>query len=139
MPTSEADAAVVTLLDTITASSGYYDALAAGVNLFLGPVRSPEDGCPRKAVFVEMNRETSSRYCGSSSDWREAWVVVYVRGDRSDYTGVAALARACRDAIHCATVTGYTDCAIDSGPNFIRTDDTGGIMWTLVARLIRAT
>ena len=133
MPTAEADNAVVTLLDAIAASSGNYEALAANVNLFLGPLRDPEDGVPAKCVFVvPVNQRRDAVFVYEQ-------IMVEVRSDRNDFAGGLALARACKDALHCPTIpSGWTDCQVPLGPFYARTDPVGRHIWRLDVSLCRS-
>lgn len=142
--TLEADAAIVSLLEGLaipTDDEGVPpQSLASGANLFLGPiVEGDQASKPAKAVFVELIREKSTRFCGTSSDYRQSWVLVSCRADLSDYDGNQALVRAIRDALLAPTVEGYTSVAVDDGPFLARIDQSGRTVWQLTAILTRTT
>lgn len=137
MATAEADAAVVTALDAI--SSPY--ALTSGINLFLGPPIEPDAGRPSDAVFVtSTGGPLNGRFCGTSSDLRMTTIQVVTRADRANFTAGQAMARACRDALHCAPPTGYVDCLVrEPDPYYLKTDAAGRHFWALNAVLVRTT
>lgn len=136
MPTAQPDAAVLALLEAITSPV----ALDAGRNLFYGPAYDPEATHPAESVFVlGTGGPTNARFCGTSTDWREYTVQVMIRADRSNYTGGQSLARACLDACHCATVSGYVDCQVrEPDPTYLRIDTRGRHLWSINVRLWRA-
>ncbi len=137
MATAEADAAVLALLAGITSPV----ALTTNVNLFLGPALGPDDTRPQKSVFVTATGgPRNDRLCGTTHDYRILTVQVIVRADPSDYDGGQALARACRDAIHCATISGYVDAGVrEPDPYYLRTDEDGRHLWTMNVNLTRIT
>lgn len=138
MPTAEADAAVLELLDAITTPV----ALDSGRNLFLGPMLDPSATRPALCVCVlSTGGALMARLVGSSLDWRTPTVQVVVRADRADYARGLEIARACLAACHCpaSMPSGYTDCAVrEADVTYLQRDATGRHLWSFNVQLIRA-
>jgi hypothetical protein len=129
MTTAYADDAVVALLEPIATPI----ALTANANLFLGPMRDPEDGVPARCVFVVQSGQVRD------SVFVYEQVLVEVRADRSDYAGGLALARACESALHCPVIpSGWTDVQVPSGPLYASTDAVGRHVWRLNVSMCRS-
>lgn len=137
MPTAEADAAVLALLDALTTPV----ALDSGKNLFLGPMLDPSATRPALCVCVlSTGGALMARLVGSTLDWRTPTVQVVVRADRADYERGIALARACLAACQAPTSmpSGYTDCAVrEADVTYLQRDATGRHLWAFNAQLIR--
>lgn len=137
MPTAEADAAVLSLLDAVTSPV----ALVSGKNLFLGPMIDPSATRPALCVCVlSTGGAIMARLVGSSLDWRTPTVQVVVRADRADYERGIALARACLAACQAPTSmpSGYTDGAVrEADVTYLQRDATGRHLWAFNVQLIR--
>ena len=129
--------------DVVAALTGAIG-LTAGTNLFSGPVRAYtilEAGTvvvPHKAVFCLATGgppPMSFVNGGSGTDYN--WSVVQIRirsdiGSTSDFADGQTLARAVRDRLHKAVVTGYIEIRVrESEPNYLAQDDDGHHEWSI--------
>jgi len=136
----EPDVAIVSLLSRVTglrASQSTENPFDG--NLWRGPMREPEEGCPVKAVSVLSTGGLShDRFLGTSTDLRVSTVQVRIRSENHDFSGGQELARACSDAIDCHDVAGYIDIRVrEPEPNYLQRDDVNRHHWSFNVELWR--
>lgn len=131
---SEPDIAVVATLDAVATSP--LSAYTTGVNLFAGPTRQPSSVIPHRAIFVLSygGPEPLDKFSGVSIQRHS--VQVMLRGNVDAFSVAQADAKACRDALHLATISGYLRCAALQ-PAYLGLDDTEHPMFSLNLELWR--
>lgn len=112
--------------------------LTLGTNLFEGPPRyhtTPESShIPDECVFVmETGGPAAEAFLGSTSyEDRQNGVQIRVRSAGEDYSGGRTLARAVRDALHHAAVSGYADVSVRaSSPDYLGVTEKGHHEWSV--------
>ena len=117
------------LVTVIAAGVGW---LTTGTNLFAGPVR-PVDKThiPGRAVFVfPSGGIRPEAFLGETEAMRRSGIMIRTRGNHSStanaYKTALSDARAVRDVVHYASLSGYFDVrAEQSEPIYIGEDDAG--------------
>ena len=135
MPTDlTPDAAVATHL----AAAGL--GLTVGTNLFRGPVRPVSAGVPAKAVFVLVTGGPGPVPYLDAAVHGDTWqfdVQVRIRGDRESFATTRTLARAIRNALHRADISGYLSAlSIESEPTYMGFDGSERPEFSTNVRLI---
>jgi len=126
------DSDVVTKLNGV---SGW--TTGAGRNLFRGPVRPPSTEIPHAACFVLASAGPAPEaFSGSTPELRYSAVQVRTRSNAgttsSVYVDGLTKARATRDALHHATISGYHDVrAMQTEPVYIGVDESGHHEWSI--------
>ena len=98
-----------------------------GTNLFYGPVRPAGDEYPSRCIFVvPTGGAAPEAFLGQSYAYRRSALQIRTRGDRQDYNAALADARAIRDVVHYAVLSGYVDCRVqNTEPIPLGTDEAG--------------
>ena len=142
MPVYEPDKVVHELLSTVSGLTKATVTLPPfDGNLCLCSSYEVEDNATSKAVFVSPQPGgDNARLCGVANDLRKEYVLVVVRGEPGDEAGALTLARACRDALHCANASsyGYFSCVVmDPQPRPQAVDAGGRRTFSFLAELRR--
>jgi len=128
------DAAVATHL----AAAGL--SLTVGTNLFRGPVRPVSAGVPAKAVFCLATGGGAPQPYLDAATYGDTWffdVQVRIRGERQAFATTRTLARAIRNALHRADISGYLSAlSIESEPTFLGFDGSERPEFSTNVRLI---
>lgn len=134
-PTPDADLATRLAAGLTSALGAGYVYGTTGANIFRGPPRKPGNGIPVKAMFcLATGGPVPQQYTtdGSTSEVRYTSVQVTIRGDVEAFGAGQTLARACRDALHKSTISGYFNVEVrESEPTFIGVDDQESPRWTI--------
>jgi hypothetical protein len=105
-------------------------------NVFDGPVR-PVPAAPAKAVFVlATGGPPPEARIGETQADRFPALQIRTRGDKNDFAGGLADARAVRDAVHYAPLAGWVDVRVqETEPNYLGEDNNGHPEWSVNAEL----
>lgn len=135
-PTQVPDLDVLTTIDAGTAT------LTAGTNLFRGKMRAVSTYIPSQAVFV-LNTAGAppqtllKQASGQSARHFFPTVQIVVRSNPRDFSGGQTLARAIRDIIHNATISGYIYVKVrESEPIFLDEQENEVFIWSLNVDLV---
>ncbi len=135
MPAAEPDAIVATRLAAELGSPW-----VVGTNVFRGPMRPVGTGVPELALFaLATGGPAPEPYLGGADagDLSRKAVQVTVRGTPRSRAAAATLARAVRDALHKAPLTGYVEClAQQSEPNYVHQDEGDRSIFTVNVLLV---
>jgi len=131
---TEPDLAVAQTIDAVTTSP--LSAYTIGTNLFAGPVRPVSAVIPHRAIFVLAYGGPSPLDKFSGVSIQRHSVQVMVRGNPDAFSVAQADAKACRDALHLATIAGYLRCAAIQ-PVYLGLDDTEHPLFSLNLELWR--
>lgn len=98
--------------------------LTLGTNLFTGEVLAVSSSVPAESVFVEAQRGERPRpYLGAGNMW-PVEVDITVRGPAGNREAARLRARAIRDALHRAAISGYVIVlSVDAEPEHVGADD----------------
>lgn len=147
MPTYEPDVAVHNLLGSAATTLGLVKATTTkppfNGNICLASLYEVQDNAPTKAVFVSsLPGGENQRLCGVTADLRREYVLVTIRGLDHDEAGALALARLCRDTLHCADASsyGYFSCYVqEPQPRPQALDDGRRSVYSLTVEMRRKT
>ena len=131
---SEPDIAVAQTLDAVATSP--LSAYTLGTNLFAGPVRPVSTVIPHRAIFVLTYGGPAPLDKFSGVSIQRHSVQVMLRGNADAFSVAQADAKACRDALHLATIAGYMRCAAIQ-PAYLGLDDTEHPLFSLNLELWR--
>ena len=131
---SEPDIAVAQTLDAVATSP--LSAYTLGTNLFAGPVRPVSTVIPHRAIFVLTYGGPAPLDKFSGVSIQRHSVQVMIRGNADAFSVAQADAKACRDALHLGTVTGYMRCAALQ-PVYLGLDDNEHPLFSLNLELWR--
>lgn len=131
---SEPDLAVAQTIDAVATSP--LSAYTLGTNLFAGPMRPVSSVIPHRAIFVLTYGGASPLDKFSGVSIQRHSVQVMIRGNVDAFSTAQADAKACRDALHLATIAGYLRCAALQ-PAYIGLDDTEHPLFSLNLELWR--
>jgi hypothetical protein len=131
---SEPDIAVAQTLDAVATSP--LSAYTIGTNLFAGPVRPVSTVIPHRAIFVLTYGGPAPLDKFSGVSIQRHSVQVMIRGNADAFNVAQADAKACRDALHLGTVTGYMRCAALQ-PVYLGLDDNEHPLFSLNLELWR--
>ena len=131
---SEPDIAVAQTLDAVATSP--LSAYTLGTNLFAGPVRPVSTVIPHRAIFVLTYGGPAPLDKFSGVSIQRHSVQVMLRGNADAFSVAQADAKACRDALHLATIAGYMRCAAIQ-PSYLGLDDTEHPLFSLNLELWR--
>jgi len=109
-----------------------------GTNAFYGPVKSPDDGAPAKAVyFIDGGGPPSEPSCGTSKTIYRATVQIWVRGDADDYGAGLAWANSIFSEVEHAPVSGYINVRnLRARPSYMGKDARAYHEWSWDAEMI---
>lgn len=125
---TEPDLAVAQTIDAVTSSP--LSAYTLATNLFAGPVRPISAVVPHRAIFVLTYGGPSPLDKFSGVSIQRHSVQVMLRGNPDAFSVAQADAKACRDALHLATIAGYMRCAAIQ-PVYLGLDDTEHPLFSL--------
>lgn len=131
---SEPDIAVAQTLDAVATSP--LSAYTLGTNLFAGPVRPVSGVIPHRAIFVLTYGGPAPLDKFSGVSIQRHSVQVMIRSNADAFSVAQADAKACRDALHLGTVTGYMRCAALQ-PVYLGLDDNEHPLFSLNLELWR--
>jgi len=131
---SEPDAAVAATIDAVSTSP--LSAYTLGTNLFQGPMRAVSSVIPHRAIFVLTVGGPSPFDKFSGTPIQRHNVQVMLRGNVDAFSVAQADAKACRDALHLATIAGYLRCAAIQ-PAYLGLDDNEHPLFSLNLTLWR--
>ena len=131
---SEPDIAVAQTIDAVATSP--LSAYTLGTNLFAGPVRPVSTVIPHRAIFVLTYGGPAPLDKFSGVSIQRHSVQVMLRGNADAFSVAQADAKACRDALHLGTVTGYMRCAALQ-PVYLGLDDNEHPLFSLNLELWR--
>ena len=131
---SEPDIAVAQTIDAV--ASAPLAAYTLGTNLFAGPTRAPSTFIPHRAIFVLTYGGPAPLDKFNGTPIQRHSVQVMIRGNVDSFSVAQADAKACRDALHLATVSGYLRCAALQ-PAYLGLDDTEHPLFSLNLELWR--
>lgn len=131
---SEPDIAVAQTLDAVATSP--LSAYTLGTNLFAGPVRPVSTVIPHRAIFVLTYGGPAPLDKFSGVSIQRHSVQVMIRSNADAFSVAQADAKACRDALHLGTVTGYMRCAALQ-PVYLGLDDNEHPLFSLNLELWR--
>ena len=118
---SEPDIAVAQTIDAVATSP--LSAYTLGTNLFAGRVRPVSTVIPHRATLVLTYGGPAPLDKFSGVSIQRHSVQVMLRGNADAFSVAQADAKACRDALHLATIAGYMRCAAIQ-PAYLGLDDT---------------
>ena len=125
---SEPDIAVAQTIDAVATSP--LSAYTLGTNLFAGPVRPVSTVIPHRAIFVLTYGGPAPLDKFSGVSIQRHSVQVMIRGNADAFSVAQADAKACRDSLHLATITGYMRCAAIQ-PVYLGLDDNEHPLFSL--------
>lgn len=135
-------------MDLATHIGANVGALTLGTNVFAGKLMesSPKGSSglyPDKAVacLADAGDPPEAYADGTSTELRPSEVTVLIRSDvravASSFADGQTLARAVRDAVHHASVSGYIDVAVLSAEPVYRGEDNAGRhQWSIQVRML---
>lgn len=109
---------------------------AKGTDVFDSPPLPPDDTVPEKVIFCfETGGQAPIPYLGganpSGSDHNRRLVQIRTRSPKHDYADGVTLARAARDAVHRAVLTGFFGVlARESAPTYLGMNDQDQHEWS---------
>lgn len=128
------DLAIAQAIDAVSTSPLSAYVLAA--NLFAGPVRPVSGVIPHRSIFVLEYGGLAPLDKFNGTPIQRHSVQVMVRGNVDAFSVAQADAKACRDALHLATLSGYLRCAALQ-PAYLGLDDTEHPLFSLNLELWR--
>lgn len=111
---------------------------AEDTNIFRGPVRAFNDYIPHQAIFALATGGPAPEpfLATGSTDFVRSYVQLRVRSNANDHVGGQTIARAIRDRLHKAAISGYVDSRVrEAEPIYLGMDSFGHHEWSINTEL----